>query len=1299
MSTDVQTNLSDTQTASSKSQTQDFVRRKINRTRRSVKLAELAAGLLLFSAGSLLFLLALVIVDHWIVGLSFSVRLISFLLYIAAAGAFMWIYVAPLLFHSINPLYAARMIEQGQPSLKNSLLNFLFLSQNQQGTRKAVLDAVEHQAANDISSLSLEHLVDYTKAIRVGYVLAALAVIFGLYTVLSPKDPLQTAARIAMPWNDIARPSRVEIIEILPGDATIYQGDQLPVTVKLQDVTDGDRLELIFSTNDGQLVDQVIPLQISEDGFHYEAVVATSETGIQHDLTYRIEAGDAVSRNFDVTALEAPSIDISTLRYDYPSYTGEAAWEQQGDGHIRALEGTMVTIHAISNRPIKNAYVEFDPVADSPIVSLNTVTMQVDREESNRASVRFPLELNEAGAAGKFRSYQIRFRTEDGVLNPHPVLYNIDVLRDLAPEIEFVEPAASEIQLPENQPLNVRFRAIDPDFGIRQIRAVGFKPGEDKDKPSINISLLKQPKSGQVLQDWKFVPSQHKLRSGDVVTLIGVAEDTRTNFDGTLRPNVSETRIRKIRIIDPLPQNGGDNNQQNQAGGQNDQQPEQSLDQKNDANPMNKDQQGGQGDKSDSKSGMGDSQDMSDGNQGEQNQGEQNQDNQSGSKGNSGEQGMKGQSDKPQEGNQQDQQQESGQGGSSSNQEGQGENQQKQPGQGGSESNEPNQSGQPQKGQPQSGQGGQGQQNQDGNQDNMSQPESSGGQGGNPSAASDKQDRQNNQGDQTGQPNGTGTGKAGDPNQGGELQKGDSSTKPNENSTVERQQDKVASDGAEDADAFQRIKDYLDKKKQEQQQNGSPQNGNQNDSPQPGEGQSGGKPMNKPEANQDPAGANSDQNNKTDGNKADGQENPQNQAGGAGGDNNQPGEKPEEMKSQDNKTGNKDGTKPETAADENATDGQKQEGEPGSGERNQGEAPNRDTQNMEKGAGDTKGGAKQEEPNANPSADSEKSGDTGKGDTTDSGAGKKANEGDTGSPESSEKPNKQSENKMEPDDASSDQQGDQPKSPSNSDKQSESKGDSQGDQSGGGGAGGGQAAKQAGNDSPGSTSAADEGAGTANQEGMGETSDKGGDGPQADKQTGSQSDQMGEGSGTANSPQGNQPGEQPSSAENSPENPGNQKNDPKNGSRGPGNSPTPEGGGKPSDTPQQKYTGKYFEPGEDAANLNYARKATDMVLDELKHQQNPDQEMLDELGWTKEEYQRFLQRWQSMKQAAKSDDQGAKEELDDALRSLGLSPGKDTTRRVEKRDAATGGSGDNQRSLPPAAFLEQYRAYLKGASQ
>jgi hypothetical protein len=127
---------------------------------------------------------------------------------------------------------------------------------------------------------------------------------------------------------------------------------------------------------------------------------------------------------------------------------------------------------------------------------------------------------------------------------------------------------------------------------------------------------------------------------------------------------------------------------------------------------------------------------------------------------------------------------------------------------------------------------------------------------------------------------------------------------------------------------------------------------------------------------------------------------------------------------------------------------------------------------------------------------------------------------------------------------------------------------------------------------------------------------------------------------------------------------------------------------------------KELPPG-DAANLEYARKATDMVLEHLKDQQNePDPELLDSLGWTKEELQAFVERWETMKRNAREQGGSAADELQDALRSLGLRPTGPGRRATEVdndqlRDLRDGGS----RTPPPGDIAEQFKAYRKGAAR
>ena len=79
-----------------------------------------------------------------------------------------------------------------------------------------------------------------------------------------------------------------------------------------------------------------------------------------------------------------------------------------------------------------------------------------------------------------------------------------------------------------------------------------------------------------------------------------------------------------------------------------------------------------------------------------------------------------------------------------------------------------------------------------------------------------------------------------------------------------------------------------------------------------------------------------------------------------------------------------------------------------------------------------------------------------------------------------------------------------------------------------------------------------------------------------------------------------------------------------------------DGGGIASDTMDNLTRDDKEMAPADKANLEYARKATDLVLERLKDQQDePDPELLKSLGWTEEELQAFLARWEAMKRNAR----------------------------------------------------------------
>lgn len=1218
------------------------IRRTIDQTRRRVKLAELATGLLIFASGSIALLLVLTLVDHWVIGLGFTARLTALLMFLAGGGWFLYRYVAPLLFHSINPMYAARVIEQGQPELKNSLMNFMFLSREEKQVHKAVLQAVRSQAETGLANIPIDHIVDYSKAIRLGYVLAFLAIVFGFYKIISPKDPMQTAMRVIAPWADLARPSRVTIEEVNPGDADIYQGQTLFVSVKAYNLSGDDKVTLYFTTEDKQVVNQPLILEPGTDGFHYEGTLSTGPHGIQQNLSYRVTAGDAETRKYQVQALEAPTIDVATVRYNYPAYTGDEPRTQTGDGHIRALENTLVTITAKANHPIHKAYLEFDPQNKDAQSYHQTVPMTIDGEDPSQAKAIFPLVLNTAGTAGKYRHYQVRFRTTDESLNPHPVLYDIDVIRDLPPEIEITSPTASMVEVPANQTLPITFRAIDPDYAVNRIIVRGKRDGATL----FEQKLLDESRSGQVIQRWTFSPRDLELKPGQVIHLQGEVQDDKADHRGQRQPNITTSEVLEIRIVEPVGQpEGAPEKADDQRGERQDQQPD---------GRQPEGQEGGQ----------------------EPDEGDPQQ--QPG-----------GEAQRPQDGQPQDQQDEGGQadqemqedGGRQEGGEGQeGEPRQPEQGEGGQdqEGGMGQQADEPQPGQEGSGdqagqEGGAGEQGQD-----------AGAEGAGGSQPSDPGQQRGEQSDQQGGQAGQPTGKPGTGEGGGDLQEGDAA--PNENSKVERQEQPINADGSQDGDAFEKIQEFL-KEQQNKQPPKSEERANQ-DAAGDDSGQSGGGDQTAGDATQD-AGDGARPEVKPD---AQDQRQPQTEGDPSANDAERlPENRP------DGPEGAGDGSRPDQSGEEGQQpemggDAQRQNDQKVS------EGESRDIGSDEAGGSGSEGGVERDD---DPSmhAPEQREGDVGgSADNNDSGAGQPADEdSQNGSPASvPDEANRPRENNSEQ--SEKDPMGGKEEAPSQSESKEtkDNEGDTGGEESGGGKQGGGQGAKQAGNDSAGSTSAGDEGAGAAQQEGEGELSEKGGEGPESDSQTGvSGQDEMGDGTETA-------PGE--TGSQESPEGPmADQSRDPSSEASddGRGGTGQPTGGGVEGPQGPVDPNLPRDEPGAEAANLEYSRKATEMMLEQLKHQQDqPDQELLDRLGWTPDQFKQFVNRWQSMRDAAQTGESpAAQQELDDALRSLGLSRGDDRVRQIESSRQSSGGSGDTQRSQPPSSFIEQYRAYLKGGSR
>ena len=116
------------------------------------------------------------------------------------------------------------------------------------------------------------------------------------------------------------------------------------------------------------------------------------------------------------------------------------------------------------------------------------------------------------------------------------------------------------------------------------------------------------------------------------------------------------------------------------------------------------------------------------------------------------------------------------------------------------------------------------------------------------------------------------------------------------------------------------------------------------------------------------------------------------------------------------------------------------------------------------------------------------------------------------------------------------------------------------------------------------------------------------------------------------------------------------------------------------------------------ARLDYARKATDLALKYLRDQQdNPSNELLEDLGITPEQLREMVSRYEQLKQ---DETQTGKQTLNDTLKSLGLRPSSQTKARQVKtnRRDVKGVSGGGALSGLPPHLQQRFKSFRTGTT-
>ena len=1269
-----------------------YIDEQIRRTRRSLKLIDLAAGTLTLLIGLLGFVLVGALIDHWIVpgGLSLAGRAALFAVMLAGVAWYGWRQFVPLL-KPINPVYAAQTIERHSPTLKNSLLNLLLFRSHRNYLSARVYHALEQQTAVKLATSGLDGSIDRSALLRLGYVLLGVIAVCAIYAALSPKSIALSTARVLAPWADLTAPSRVQILDVKPGKASVARGERVEVSAEINGLSADEPVRLRYSTADERTVDESIRMErpAPEARRFVASLPRGADAGVEQDLTYWLEAGDARSRKFKLTVFTRPTLMVQKIHYAFPPYTGLPSKETNQIGAIRGVEGTKVTVSALASQPIKNAYIDFeaDGTSDLP--------MSVS---GDRASASFTLKLRDDRRTPEHMRYALRFTAVDGRQNADPPVYSIEVTPDYAPEVSITQPEAIEEVANVGDVVPIGVEARDPDYGVKSVTIMGKVDGGEEEPL---LEMIDEPQTGRVLATKMFTPGDAGLKPGDVLEYWAVAKDTRPEA------NIGASEHHRLKIIGPNRQQGKQQQQPNQGDKQQPNQGDQGGE-KGDSGQGGAGGAGGEG----SESGEGGDQAGAEGASGE---------------GQSGESGQEGNQSKGGAG-----------GGSGENQSGESTEESDQPGENGgggtSGQGEKSPDDAPQQGSSGGAQGGE--QRQEGSQSSEQNGESSeaggadtgeaGGEGGKVSSAGDDDaealrrmmehlKKQNPQ-DGSGQPG----------EQTGEQQPGEAGDSGDQ--TGEGAQQSKGAEGQPQANQGQGAQQQGAK---QQGAGGKPQEGAAGENQQPNAGEqpgqspenaaSGAKGESQQGANgQQPQGEGaqppiegepSGNTQQPDGSAG---ENPNKRNGAGESPQSKPGEGEQEQ--QEGDQGSPNSVPNQSGGDSGAGHRTgKEQGAPGSDDANrQGTKKNQEDNrpgqedneapvgSPDKKESDSQGGPSGEQSGGGQEGGGQQAKAAGKGgpgehESADEGAGKSQEQGEG---EAGSKAGDQQTAGGKTGKSSGDQTGNGSKQGDTGDsgeaKPGEQKPGEEGAESGQPGSEG-QPGEQGAEGSQNSPSGEQPSPNGGEQQGQSGEPSQGNNSQGQQGQQGSKGEQPGGESPGNQSPAG-------SSQQNKPQEgkPNDQQSNEKPNNSNTAGSAQPVGGGTGSNS-QSSSSAESGQLGADEANLDYARQQTNLVLEGLDQQlakKQVDRELLKNLGWTEAELKQFVDRWKNLKERAEgagNDAAEAQQELDDALGSLGLR-NNGPLRFKGKAKADDLRANDALRVKPPSEYADRVREYTKGLS-
>ena len=352
-----------------------------------------------------------------------------------------------------SPQEIALQIEKRFTDLDNRLINSLQLVEADQHNNQELVAAIADEAQQAVARVRPASAVPK----RTLFVVLLITLIAGvMLTSHATAHRASIGAGLSRVLLPLADNTLTRIVSVAPGDADVLMNADVGFAIRLEGrtVTQADlEIELADGT-------QITLPMTAESDTHPERLSTTFER-IESDARYRIIAGDARTRRYEIRVHQPPTVQRITHTITPPAYLNDEPVEQVG-GTIQAIKGSQVELIVHASQPLQAARLAFD---DGEQIELS-----LSESRSGPGAIgQTVLAVNTP------RRYALQLTNVYGFKND-PVSFDILPIVDQPPTVTFLQPAG-DISADIDVRLPLELQATD-DHALREVHLVQLKDSD-----------------------------------------------------------------------------------------------------------------------------------------------------------------------------------------------------------------------------------------------------------------------------------------------------------------------------------------------------------------------------------------------------------------------------------------------------------------------------------------------------------------------------------------------------------------------------------------------------------------------------------------------------------------------------------------------------------------------------------------------------------------------------------------------------------------------------------------------------